>query len=734
MTSPVKFHLCSSLAPGAICVETVKSDPPSRLVSRDSDEGLALAVLKAKLELKPGAGVVPEITGPPSPDFDTWLGMYLASRSLQSKMSGYHDLDEFKCPLASASRGSTVDVRDLKGHLPEVLRLVSYSQRERKGMTINCPIPQRLSSLHRALQRLFPDDFKSWESAWDQITTKYEKRDAQHPGRDPLFEGPFEDQGSGASNWWLKVAVQRLKTDREAYERDVQRAIRRQEIGYAMLPLVDKTWTPVEMIRIDAPESLLFEVWAWEDVVNSKDAGGFPLVWIDRGWVREDGEKGGFEIHLHRRPEYAPLTGNGGLNLSAEQVANDGFSLLWNQSGAAAEVRVSLKQGFFTENKVYFEDHKPTASEPDPRGVCIHELILDSELAIEAKIPKNHPIGPDNWRLCKVKLRSELDIWGTWAGDEVARILYSALRPASKMRLPNDFETHVSRHDRMVCVWTREGIAVACEGNLPDQFEKTFKHIFELRTDIQSVLKEEDEGQKNKSSRWKRLFSVFIPIVSFFREHLTTKSRGKEEQQIKRSLAKRHAQLRRELTQNPKLRALRSLFERTQPQELFDAWRDMYETEERLDSEDRHGFLEIGILVVYITELCEMLGGLVLENHPKLVLIGMLILAGSGVWCAYLLLRPRKKFLSEPKTVWAMVVLMLLPIFLSVFFAPWTKPARPLASPPVHAAPAASGVTPAASDHSVGRTSNQEIPHSASRKPDTVLPHPVPAIQGSQKK
>ena len=493
MTSSVRFHLCKSLAPGAIRVETVKGDPSSRLVTRDSADGLALAVLKAKLELKMGGEVKPEITGPTSPDFDTWLGMYLASRSLRNMMGNQSATSPYQSGLDSASNGRTVDVKELDVLLPGVLRLVSYSQRERKGMAINCPIPQRLSSLHRALQRLFPDDCKNWESTWDKITEKYQKRTSLHPGLDPLFEGPFDDQSSRPDNWWLDVAVQRLKTDREAYERDVKRAIRRQEIGYAMLPLVDGKLTPVEMIRIDAPESLLFEVWAWEDVVNSKDVGGFPLVWIDKGWGKGDG----FEIHLRRRPEYAPLAGDGGLNLTAERTANDGFSLLWDSSGTSEKVRVKLKEGFFEDDRAHFVDYKPGPSKPDEKDVCIHKLIRDSELAIEATIPTDHPIPTDHWRLCKIKLRSGVDIWGTWAGNEIARILYSALRPASEMWLPNDFEDHISRQGGMVSVWTREGVAVAYEGQISTDFEKTFADIFKLRTNIQLVLKkEEEEGSR----------------------------------------------------------------------------------------------------------------------------------------------------------------------------------------------------------------------------------------------
>ncbi len=267
----------------------------------------------------------------------------------------------------------------------------------------------------------------------------------------------------------------------------------------------------------------------------------------------------------------------------------------------------------------------------------------------------------------------------------------------------------------MVSVWTRGGIAVAYEDNLPCRFEEAFKEIFELRTEIETELKPEIEGHHNKP--W------YAGILCFFQ---------KEQPSTERTLARKHAGLRRELAQNPKLRALRSLFDRTQPQELFDAWRDMSETEERLDSEDRHGFLEIGILVVYMTELCDMLGRLVWPDHTELVLIGMFVFAGLGVFVAYLLLRPKRKKVRNEALL--LLGLMFLPIVAGIVYMEWAAKHSPAAPPPAHSTQAAAGANSSVSDHPANSDPHQETTDPVPVKHSKVPSHVVPATQSPQKK
>ena len=703
MTSPVTFQSCESIAPGTIRVVQVVGSQNSLPVEIGSGEGLALAVLKANFRQRHGSAVSLEVTGPPVPDFDTWLGMYLASRSLRNMMWANEGPDAFPDSCAQATEGSIVDVDDLPSHLTGPLRLVSYSQRERKCMTIHCPIPQRLSSLHRALQRLFPGDFKKWELAWDEITKAYS-------GRDPLFQGPF-DERTVPNSWWLATAIQCLKNDRAAYERDLRRATRRQEIGYAMLPRPDSSSAPAEMVRIENPESLLFEVWAWEDVGNSKDAGGFPLVWIDKGW-----EKPGFEIHLRPCSGFAPLNSTHGLNLDPTYASTGGFSLFWEETGTAKDIRVKLKKGFYAGNQAQFIDYAPPVKSGHDssaeKSISVDCLINDSDLPQTAQIPDKHKIAPNNWRLCKVKLAAGLDFWGTWVGDEVAKILYSALRPAPEMRLPNDFTMHITRQRGMISVWTREGVAVAYDDKLPKEFEKTFVNIFKLRNDLEEVLTETPSPHKRSAN-----------------------SRSE------RSLAKRHAEVRQKLAQDPNLRSLRNLFERTQPQELFDAWRDMSETEERIDAEDRHGFLEIGIFIVYLAEMGDIFGKWFFENNVTMLFIWMSIFAIIGMFLAIFLLRPRKKSVPFPGVL--LLFLMLLP-FLAGAWRSWQrtneqKPAlsqkvKSLSQSPVEAPGAASPARPDKSE----ATKRSPAPHLKNRQAQPLSPSakhtsPMP-VHGSGKK
>jgi hypothetical protein len=94
--------------------------------------------------------------------------------------------------------------------------------------------------------------------------------------------------------------VERLKLDRDAYKRDAARAKK----DYSVLAGSTGQIVPVETIRIERPESLLFDLWAWQDYESSKEHRGFPLAWIDNGWYTK-----GFELRLDpsRKPRLQPL-------------------------------------------------------------------------------------------------------------------------------------------------------------------------------------------------------------------------------------------------------------------------------------------------------------------------------------------------------------------------------------------------------------------------------------------
>ena len=637
MSADVELKLSETVQPGTIQVAGIAGERDPLVVFNTPDKGLALQILNKRIQAKHGLDVKPKITGPRRMDFDTWLGMYLAARTLENKLD--HVQKDHEGVLQEAAAGRIVDTAKLAAHHKSVFRLVAYAQRERKrtGMPSQCPIPQRLSSLHRALVRLFhdPADVEKWKLAWEQIESSFSG------DRDPFFWGPTEEDFSrgNRTNQWLLLALNRLKSDRAAYERDVKRAIGKQGIGYAMLPRSDGTWAPTEMIRIEKPESLLFEVWAWEDVENSKDFAGFPLVWIDKGW----GDSG-FEIHVNPDSGFERLEASKMTELNPDYVASDGFSLFWKEPDATERVWIVLKRCFFQEDEVRFTDYKSSEDgkltdgklTETTRQVRIASLIMDSDLRRPAEIPTQYKIARNTWRFCEIRLAKGLDIWGTWAGDEVARILYSALRPAEPMWLPNDFRDHITRQDRLVSVWTREGVAVAYEDKLPDHFEDKFKEIFLLRLDLEAILNpEEKNGNKD----------VDPPV------------------------AKRHAQLCRELAQNPEFRPLRTLFERTQPQELFNAWRDMSQAEEINDSDQRHGLLEIGILVVYLTELWDTIGRLILDEHKWLLLILMFVCSALGVWVAHHLLHLRKRTLGG----WGILLMfvMLSPFLFALGWLGW---------------------------------------------------------------
>jgi len=92
----------------------------------------------------------------------------------------------------------------------------------------------------------------------------------EYPGS-PLLEGIF-DNCKFTGHYWLKSLVERLKTDRDAYKRDAARANKE----YSALVHLDGKIVPVETIRIESPESLLFDLWAWQTAKTRRSTEASP--------------------------------------------------------------------------------------------------------------------------------------------------------------------------------------------------------------------------------------------------------------------------------------------------------------------------------------------------------------------------------------------------------------------------------------------------------------------------
>ena len=614
MNVSVQWRTCSTLNSGQIRIGEVDGDPSTVELTRTQDKCLALMVLEANIKPKSGASVALEVAGQPNPDFDTWLGMYLAARSLSGKGWPEDTHANYEDSLARAQVGTIFPEQDkTHGHLG-VLRMAAYAQRERMNMPIYCPIPDRLSSLHLALKRLFPNDFKRWDEAWKVL-------EQQCRSRNPMLESVLDVDTN--SHKCIESVRKRLQQDHEAYQRDLCRA-RKDYAEYAVLKAANTdgkgpSTRPVEMLHIAEPESLLFDVWAWEDTCNSKEKSGFPLVWIERGWDRD-----GFELRLNRaRTDLLPLRDQLGLKNLSKAEEDEGWTLRFNGDAEAikeviANVRVALKKGLFPEGTcIKVSDiscnlkSEENGGHEDPKSqeffIPLEVAIHDSDLDIAARIPQtikngeSYLLKPNSYRWAQIEYSSDVDIYKTWAGDEFAAILYSVLRPEPSMRLPNKFvEEHVYRQTNIVSVWTREGVVVAVKQGSKEAHDvaallhEQLNKAAELEGQLAQLTREDDP----KAPSEKRIRADRV-----------------------RKLSISHLKLRHEIAR-PELRTIRMFIDKLHAQDVYTTLRQseserneqetldkqqktldqMHETSLKLD------WLELFIFGVYITEAANILG------------------------------------------------------------------------------------------------------------------------------
>jgi hypothetical protein len=296
-----------------------------------------------------------------------------------------------------------------------------------------------------------------------------------HIGREtpanPILEGVF-DGAILSGEFWLKSLAQRLKHDEDAYLRDLCRA----KTEYVALETIGGKHIPVETIRILNPESLLFDLWAWRDCCKSHEKQGFPLVWIDDGWGRS-----GFELRLDHKRKRSSRTSDALKSLNDQPalqgpkpsfVRDRGWSVRYTgmNSETARKVRFSLKRGLFPKNAMIKYVDIPWDRSVDcnkaqwkETSISIEPAIYDSEVEFDAVLPKK-AVPDKHYRWAQAEYSESVDIYKTWAGDEIADILYSVLRSDAKMRMPIGFlEEHVYRQPGLVSVWTREGLVVAVQ-------------------------------------------------------------------------------------------------------------------------------------------------------------------------------------------------------------------------------------------------------------------------------
>jgi len=218
------------------------------------------------------------------------------------------------------------------------------------------------------------------------------------------------------------------------------------------------------MVRIARPESLLFDFWAWQDFKNSCEHTGFPLVWIDSGWHLPNH----VQLRLNRAPQtLKPLNEQEGLAALADVTASEfGYELRFpladprTRCDLSSNIRFLLKKHLFSSGTFQIATIPFDPKEQPAKKVeLLEDAIKDSEVELPAKLASPPPVG---YRWAQFTYSQDIDIFGTWAGDEIARIIYSPLRTTPDMRLPNDFsKLHVQRQPGLVSVWSREGLAVA---------------------------------------------------------------------------------------------------------------------------------------------------------------------------------------------------------------------------------------------------------------------------------
>jgi hypothetical protein len=529
-------------------------------------------------------------------------------------------------------------------------QLASYAQAEWTATFIPCPLEQRLRSLFVAIHRISNNEparqamvtalfecalcVASHPSIDSQMLSALNvcsnRTPAQHPSS-PRLEGIF-DNWDFTNDYWLESLVEHLKVDRDAYKRDAARATK----DYSVLVGVTDPIVPIETIRIESPESLLFDLWAWQDCESSKEHRGFPLVWIDSGWMNS-----GFELHLDpsKRESLKPLAQQvAGLGLpDSGRIGEAGWCLTYPaDSKVKSDVRYGLKKKLFPEGADFKAEYLPVLCASDqshpPRIPVnwknsmppIEQAIRDSELECPKKqtleIVKSCRPTSDAYLWAEVEF-AEINTYKTWAGDEIATILYSLLRPAPEMTLPNDFLAHhVHRCPGMVCTWAREGIVVAHYGdresrNTVEALKKKILVAAKLEGELEYLMAstQEPKSRSQTESRKGRVKDVV-------KEHLC----------LRQSLAE------------PELRPLRGFLERRHAQEIYDAFRqfeadaNQLKTMESMErSSGRLDWLEAVLFAFAITEAGHILGEALLPGIWVAITVGTSI---AGVFAAVLFL------------------------------------------------------------------------------------------------
>jgi hypothetical protein len=586
--------------------------------------------------------------------FQFLVALFLAEMLFKIRNPDYEaskQLNELKDQKSYIRKGGFPDTQKLGYGLAQ---LASYAQRKWTGAYIACPVEQQISSIYLAALRVCGDTDAERCRRIDtlfkyivRILYPLSDKDREHVALEiqnlhvsritpacPMLEGVLEG-AKFTGEYWIESLFERLKHDKEAYELDICRA----QKEYAAL---DKAGggAPIEMVRISVPESLLFDLWAWQDCCNSKEKRGFPLVWIDGGWGRK-----GFELRLNpaARTDLAPLGLHRELKDLGGTPEDDNWSLHFPDKINPSDVRYLLKKKLFPDGAVFkferFECKVPElgstsecglgAQPLQPRTVCLEKAIRDSEVDLDATLPKEKQFDQEgHYCWAEITYSKDVDIYKTWAGDEIACILYSLLRTDPKMRLPNGFlKEHVHRQPGLVSVWTREGMVVAYqEGHAIGE-----KAALDLRCALKRAAELEGLLKKRIDSDGKTVDNL---------EDSPSESCADEED----DLINLHLELRHEAAQ-PRFLPIRQFLERLHAQEVYDALRQKDADQGQLktlcsmeQADKKLAWLELFIFAVYITEAAQILGDIF--QSPYLRFFSIIGFAIVGLGFAYMFMNP----------------------------------------------------------------------------------------------
>ena len=614
-----------------------------------------------------------------SPALSAWKGEAFAGCAAENCHNFYCAIASFvfqkKKALADNSLSPHADHKsDIeRAHLPDgsklghgLAQLAAYAQREWLSQNIPCPLEYRLRSLYYATIRTCDGDPArtaarvgtlldfalrlSYDPGTDSkeldawgLKTANVKFDAKKALAIPLLEPIFED-ATFTGEFWLKSLAARLKDhDYKAYERDIARASRE----YAVLLNKDCKPTSVEMVRIARPESLLFDFWAWQDFKNSCEHTGFPLVWIDSGWHLPNH----VQLRLNRAPQtLKPLNEQEGLAALADVTASEfGYELRFpladprTRCDLSSNIRFLLKKHLFSSGTFQIATIPFDPKEQPAKKVeLLEDAIKDSEVELPAKLASPPPVG---YRWAQFTYSQDIDIFGTWAGDEIARIIYSPLRTTPDMRLPNDFsKLHVQRQPGLVSVWSREGLAVAVKqgdtsaADTARRLKDELTSSARLERDLQLLFKDgpPEDGEKKEEPKKKDSAKKNSPQEE---RRETTVRCTKTQMALKNNAAL------------PEYRPLRQFLERRHLQEVYDAFR---QTEadadqsgilhEMHESDQKMRWLETAIFSAYIAELSHLTAELVFQDElTRLSFVAGFSLSGLALAACWLLPKKRHK-------------------------------------------------------------------------------------------